>query len=126
MSFTKRIYLCSPSFNVECILFSLVRMTLRLSTVNFLCTESSCFARGNQNLAWTPLGVASPFAPGNDNTSLILGIGIFYLVLEKSYMHPPTTLKKLKRALSSSISTRNGSVLFRYRCGLFLCATAGN
>ena len=87
MLFKKRIHLCSPFFNVECILFSLVRMTLRLSTVNFLRTESSCFARGKQNLAWKPLGVASPFVPGNDNTSLILGIGLFYLVLEKSYMH---------------------------------------
>lgn len=65
---------------------------------------------------WKPFGVASPFVPGNDNTSLILGFGLSSFSVRKG-VHAPTKLKKLKRALSSSISTRNGSLLFRYRCG---------
>ena len=69
--------------------------------------------------------MASPFVPGNDNTSLILSFGLSSFSVRKG-VHAPTKLKKLKRALSSSISTRNRSIHCCFDIDVVcFCAMAG-
>ena len=73
---------------------------------------------------WKPSGVSSLFVPGNDNTSLILVMDLSLFSVRK--LSASTKLKKLKSALSSSISTRNRSIHCCFDINVVcFCATAG-
>lgn len=59
---------------------------------------------------WKPFGVSSPFEPGNDNTSLILGMDISLFSVRKLSHTCIDETEETQSALSSSISTRNSSI----------------
>lgn len=101
MSFTKLIHLCSPSFNIE---------NVSKTTVNFLRRiKLSCAGKAKLDVE-TILGCRLRLCQVMITLHWFWVWTFLYLVLENWVIHASTKLKKLKSALSSSISTRNRSI----------------